>query len=308
MLPFNSVKHVFFMDFKSSVSRFLFLVVGAGSGLVQGCGADDPWEQPDEFSKMWNSEGLSDFGDPAMAPAKFSFVWPVKQDYGTRTDAVGEGWFRARRGGGTRLHAGVDLLYPVGQRLYSPCDGKAQKNVDSGGYGSYVVITCKLPLALTKGQTFYVDFLYGHLSQTAVQNQSVTKGQYIGNVGKSGNANSPSVLPHLHLEAVVKSSLGLASSQYTMDQAERLGPDEPSVAGAADPLVNALQSTCFTPNDLKTTLGKTYNGRVDPFTLLACLAAKPSLEDSKIQGVHLKWSRFYSSKKFDVNKGLTSGF
>ncbi len=106
-----------------------------------------------------------------------------------RNDAYGDGEFGAKRSGG-RLHLGIDLQAPVGTPVKAAKSGQAfaKKN---RGMGKYVVI----------GHPDGTKSIYGHLFKMFVTNgQRVRRGDIIGEVGKTGNARNPSMLPHLHFE------------------------------------------------------------------------------------------------------------
>lgn len=84
----------------------------------------------------------------------------------------------------------VDLAAPSGTPIVASADGTvvvARAGGWNGGYGSYVVIS-----HANGSQT-----LYGHMSKvTAYDGETVTQGQLIGYVGKTGLATGP----HVHFE------------------------------------------------------------------------------------------------------------
>lgn len=124
---------------------------------------------------------------------KSYFLCPIacKRDYIIRNDARGDGFFFARRGNGSRLHAGIDLLADIGTPVMACRLGKVISATQTKGMGNHVIIR-------------HMDGLvtvYGHLHQIFVrENQFVRQGEIIGSVGKTGNANYSDMQPHLHLE------------------------------------------------------------------------------------------------------------
>jgi murein DD-endopeptidase MepM/ murein hydrolase activator NlpD len=106
-----------------------------------------------------------------------------------RSDGYGEGMFGAKRSGG-RLHLGIDLQAPVGTPVRAAKSGRAFASKNAG-MGKYVVIK-------------HIDgskTIYGHLSKMFVVNsEPVRRGDIIGEVGKTGNAWNPCMLPHVHFE------------------------------------------------------------------------------------------------------------
>lgn len=93
------------------------------------------------------------------------------------------------RGGGTRLHEGLDMLAPKGTPIVSPTDAVVMKT-GNGPSSGFVVYT-----ANPGDETF----VYMHLDKIAdIESGDVLKpGDIIGYVGDTGNANG---IPHLHFE------------------------------------------------------------------------------------------------------------
>lgn len=120
-----------------------------------------------------------------------SFANPLgNKQKAIRNDAFGEGEFGAKRSNG-RSHAGIDILAPVGTPVFASKSGTAFCGNVPAGYGKYVMIY---------HPDGYVT-LYGHLSAWAlVSPQKVRRGDLIGFVGKTGNAQNREMQPHLHFE------------------------------------------------------------------------------------------------------------
>ena len=107
-----------------------------------------------------------------------------------RNDAHGDGEFGSKRRNG-RLHSGIDIMAPVGTPVYAAKSGIAFKGDVPTGYGKYVMIYHP------DGYQTY----YGHLSDWAINSvQHINRGDLIGYTGKTGNADSKSIEPHLHFE------------------------------------------------------------------------------------------------------------
>ncbi|HVW67313.1 MAG TPA: M23 family metallopeptidase [Candidatus Peribacteraceae bacterium] len=89
-------------------------------------------------------------------------------------------------------HPAVDLKLARGTPVGAIAGGKVIGVVrDDGGLGLHVLIEHHLP----DGKKFIS--IYGHLDSAAVrEGDTVTPGQYIGNVGMTGNTTAP----HLHLQ------------------------------------------------------------------------------------------------------------
>jgi murein DD-endopeptidase MepM/ murein hydrolase activator NlpD len=91
---------------------------------------------------------------------------------------------------GLHGHNGVDLSAPAGTPIYAAASGTATTVKSDGGYnsgyGNYVVIS----------HPNGTSTLYAHMSSVAIAAGSVSKGQVIGYVGRTGIATGN----HLHFE------------------------------------------------------------------------------------------------------------
>lgn len=107
-----------------------------------------------------------------------------------RCDTYGSGEFGARRSNG-RTHDGIDLVAPIGTKVYAAKSGLAFCGNVPTGYGKYVMI-------------YHPDgtqTIYGHLSNFAIPSiKKVRRGEIIGYSGNTGNAKNRLINPHLHFE------------------------------------------------------------------------------------------------------------
>ena len=101
---------------------------------------------------------------------------------------------RSSPGGiGSSNHQGLDIAFPSGTKVLACESGTVTKAGWYSGYGLCVIIDHG------KG----IQTLYAHLSKVnAKKGQKVVRGQYIGNVGSTGNSTGP----HLHLGVMLKGS------------------------------------------------------------------------------------------------------
>ncbi len=123
---------------------------------------------------------------------KENFIIPVCYSYDIiiRNDSRGDGFFAAKRSG-NRVHNGIDLLADIGTPVLAARSGLVVEATSSKGMGNYVIL--KHYDGLTT--------IYGHLSSIDTRKGIlVRQGEIIGKVGKTGNANHPDMLPHLHFE------------------------------------------------------------------------------------------------------------
>lgn len=98
--------------------------------------------------------------------------------------------FTDERGGGGRVHKAIDIMAPAGTPVVAATDGTVESlfRSDEGGNTIY--------LRSPGGGTIYY---YAHLQSYAAglsEGQQVLRGQRLGAVGSSGNADETA--PHLH--------------------------------------------------------------------------------------------------------------
>jgi len=114
--------------------------------------------------------------NPVSRSISERFVWPTAGDL---TSGFGYRW--------GRLHEGIDLANDVGTKIKAARAGRVAYAGWYSGYGYTVMIEHD------QGYTT----LYGHLSESVVQNgQYVKSGHVIGYMGSTGNSTGP----HLHFE------------------------------------------------------------------------------------------------------------
>ncbi|MBN1353187.1 MAG: M23 family metallopeptidase [Candidatus Omnitrophica bacterium] len=112
------------------------------------------------------------------------------KDLPVRYDAYGNGEFGSKRRGG-RKHSGLDIAAKMKTPVCASKSGWGETFFYPTGYGHLVII--KHPGGW---QT-----RYGHLHECAIKKpQWVWRGSLIGYVGKSGNASTSGIMPHLHFE------------------------------------------------------------------------------------------------------------
>ena len=94
---------------------------------------------------------------------------------------------RSSPGGiGSTNHQGLDIAFPAETKVYACEAGTVTTAGWNGGFGKCIIIN----------HGGNVQTVYGHLSEIKVRSgQKVARGQYIGNVGSTGNSTGS----HLHL-------------------------------------------------------------------------------------------------------------
>lgn len=121
------------------------------------------------------------------------FTGPVESGgtpYVLRNDSMGDGHFGASRSN-RRKHNGIDIKSRVGVPVLASKSGRVIFSGTKGGYGQYIQVLHPDGL----------DTRYAHLSELRVKTgQWVKRGETIGLIGKTGNAQYRAIIPHLHFE------------------------------------------------------------------------------------------------------------
>jgi len=109
-----------------------------------------------------------------------------------RQDAKGDGRFLAPRNG-HRRHRGIDLVAELNSPVHAVLSGTVVQIGEHRGLGRFVELEHRHQL----------HSLYAHLNDVQVApGQRIRQGAVIGTVGKTGNARSRWVTPHVHLEVL----------------------------------------------------------------------------------------------------------
>jgi hypothetical protein len=88
-----------------------------------------------------------------------------------------------------RLHEGIDIAAPVGERVLAVADGIVTKTGESPSYGRYVEVEHGAGLV-----SFYAHL--GRVDRQAKAGAFVSRGAVVGRIGSSGTSTGP----HLHFE------------------------------------------------------------------------------------------------------------
>lgn len=235
-------------------------------------------------------------GDPGPGDALADWSYILDTDYGLRSDALGEGYFQAPRGGG-RLHNGLDILGTVGEPLYAPCSGEALSGYE-GSFGNWVQLVCPVQMG---GGTLYASMLYAHLDSRDVGSggwQNVSKDTRVGRLGATGNASGTN--PHVHFEIIFH--------QSRVDALNELhSGGNTSNNSTSDQVLAILQQECFEPNGFNSINPSDiirYGRRFDPYLAMICLGAtKAPLQSppGSLQSQTVRWSSWYTADTFDVD-------
>ena len=109
---------------------------------------------------------------------------------GVRPGQLSDTYTQARAGG-ARLHDAIDIMAPEGTPVLAAADGKVEKLFFSAGGGG-ITAYIRSP---DQRWIYYYAHLQGYAPGLA-EGQRVKRGQIIGRVGSTGNANPAG--PHLH--------------------------------------------------------------------------------------------------------------
>jgi len=128
--------------------------------------------------------GLETLNQYRIAAQRTPFAMPVR---GGVRHTSGFGMRRDPRGGGTRMHNGVDWAGPSGTPIHATAAGTVIRAERHAGYGNLVIIQ----------HDFGLETYYAHLSTIAVRvGQRVSRGERIGGMGSTGRSTGV----HLHYE------------------------------------------------------------------------------------------------------------
>ncbi len=119
-----------------------------------------------------------------VAIGKIPFAHPVKASHRFTS---GFGVRRDPKGGGRRMHSGMDFAAPRGTPIYATADGVVVSADREGGYGLTVRIR----------HDFGFETVYAHQSKINVRKgQRISRGEHIGDMGSTGRSTGV----HLHYE------------------------------------------------------------------------------------------------------------
>jgi murein DD-endopeptidase MepM/ murein hydrolase activator NlpD len=128
--------------------------------------------------------GLDRMNLMRIAAGRIPYAMPVTSSFRFTS---GFGYRRDPKGGGRRLHRGIDLAGPRGTPIYSTADGVITSAKYESGYGNTVRIQ----------HDFGFETVYAHQSQLRVrEGQQVSRGERIGDMGSTGRSTGV----HLHYE------------------------------------------------------------------------------------------------------------
>jgi murein DD-endopeptidase MepM/ murein hydrolase activator NlpD len=119
-----------------------------------------------------------------IAAGKIPYTMPVRAGYRFTS---GFGYRRDPKGGGRRMHAGIDMAGPRGTPIYATADGVVAVAERESGYGNVVRIR----------HDFGFETVYAHQNKIRVRpGQQVSRGEHIGDMGSTGRSTGV----HLHYE------------------------------------------------------------------------------------------------------------
>ena len=179
------------------LDRFLTIVVTAtltsAAWILFGSAYTSAW-MTEERSPSAGEAATGEVARPAETPAIVAppasagdaLIVPVA---GVRADQLSDS-FADARSGGARLHEALDIMAPRGTPVLAAAPGKVESLFESDAGGNTLYVRSE------DGRTIYY---YAHLDAYAEgleEGDVVGRGQALGTVGSSGNANPDG--PHLH--------------------------------------------------------------------------------------------------------------
>ncbi|MCX7901191.1 MAG: M23 family metallopeptidase [Burkholderiaceae bacterium] len=111
-----------------------------------------------------------------------------------RSDSEGHGAFGARRDGGARTHAGLDLLVKPGDPIYSPVHGRF---IRSG----WPYANSAMRMIVIQGEGYEIKIMYAKPLPELQPGQRVIRGQRIGTAqAVSTHYQRSAMRDHVHVE------------------------------------------------------------------------------------------------------------
>ena len=141
-----------------------------------------------ELAKLKKDNRALRFTHPLYQPLQLGVLTIVHPEH-SKTG----GLFGYVRNGGKKAHHGIDIEAARGTPVLAAEEGVVTFSGQLPGYGNVIYVNHR-----QNYQTRYAHLQEGSLHVKV--GDIVKQGQAIASSGKSGNANSPSILPHLHFE------------------------------------------------------------------------------------------------------------
>jgi len=134
-------------------------------------------------------------GDPLIKMA----ITPINGQFTAGT----YGYTRTNSDGTARFHDGIDLTCPLNTRVFSCWEGTVvEVDNDPKGYGNYLTVEYEV-----NGKP--IRMRYAHLNTISVTVGShVDQQSLLGLSGKTGNANSVWITPHVHIQTQYQTAIG----------------------------------------------------------------------------------------------------
>ncbi|MEM1214632.1 MAG: M23 family metallopeptidase [Bacteroidota bacterium] len=141
---------------------------------------------------------FSPMNGPAVAPLEPPQECPLQSEEFRETASFGEYWHPLKKR--THFHKGIDWQAPIGTPVHAAGNGVVVTAEAHDKYGLRIIIA--------HDETY--ETLYAHLGELHVKRgDTVTVGQWIGNVGVTGLTTAP----HLHYE-VLKNGQAIDPKQF----------------------------------------------------------------------------------------------
>lgn len=152
----------------------------------------DPIDDQEQADAQSGETVTGDVGEISTQPAEQanSMIVPVQ---GVSPAELTDN-FADERGGGVRLHEAIDIMADEGTSVVAAAPGTIERKFrsDAGGITLYI-----------RSEDRETIFYYAHLGEYAPglnEGQQIRRGQRLGTVGSTGNADPGS--PHLHFEVM----------------------------------------------------------------------------------------------------------
>lgn len=152
--------------------------------------------------KPKNTANITEEPTVITAPVVGSFLYPIVPQISIRTqDAWGHGAYAASRDGGSRKHAGIDIVTVPGQLIQSPVDGVVDRisKPSSVAGRTYLSGLRIIGTGVYSGWTVTMWYFLPYMA-ASIRGVTIYKGQVLGTAQSLSEGYDDQMTNHVHLQ------------------------------------------------------------------------------------------------------------